>query len=122
MNDTVFNAAEQVKQAGGVASIAARCGGRCGSCTGVRACGRLRAGRGFWRCCNIGYVIVVVGGTVVGVVLVGGAVVDDGVFRDVCDGIPGIVDGGVLGINVGQIDEYRKSGKPNGCRTEPYSY
>ena len=51
----------------------------------------------------VGYVIVVVGYAVIGVVLFGFVVVDDGVIADVGNSFVYLVDGGVLGVDVGKV-------------------
>ncbi len=72
---------------------------------------RTRRGRGrFSRCragtggrCVIGYVIVIFRGLVVGVVLLGFVVVDNGRIGNVGYGFVFLVDGGVLGVDVGKV-------------------
>ena len=53
--------------------------------------------------CVIGYVVVVFRGLVVGVVLFGLVIVDDGRIRNVGNGFVILVNGGVLRIDVGQV-------------------
>ena len=55
------------------------------------------------RLCVIGYVIVVLRGLVVGVVLFGLIIVDDGRIGNVCNGFVFLVDGCVLGVDVGEV-------------------
>ena len=93
LNHIVTDFNQNSKDSGGIASITARFRGSCG----VRV-GRGRRGRRF-----VGDVVVIVGYGIVGVVLLGFVVVDDGVIADVGDGFVVFVDGGVLGVNVGQV-------------------
>ena len=91
MNHIVTDFNQYSKDSGGVASIAARFRGRCGVRRGRRG-GRF-----------VGDIVVVIGYTIVGVVLFGFVVVDDGVIADVGNGFVVLVNGSVLGVDVGQI-------------------
>ena len=88
------------KDSGGIASIAARFRGRCGVRGGR---GRRSGTGGRCRLCVIGYVVVVFRGLVVGVVLFGLVIVDDGRIRNVGNGFVILVNGGVLRIDIGQV-------------------
>ena len=93
-----------------VTGIAARLAGlRCGD-TAARLWGRRGSSAGVWcgaggrcRLCVIGYVIVVLRGLVVGVILLGLVVVDDGRIGNVSYGFVFLVDGRVLGVDVGEV-------------------
>ena len=90
MNHVVANFNQYGKDSGGVASIAARSRGRCG----VRV-GRGRRGGRF-----VGDILVIVGYGIVGVVLLGFVVVDDGIVADVGDRFVVFVDSRILGVDV----------------------
>ena len=99
MNHIVTDFNQYSKDSGGVASIAARFRGRCGVCARVRCRRGVRRGRRRGR--FVGDIVVIVGYTIVGVVLLGFVVVDDGVIADVGDRFVVFVDCGVLGVDVG---------------------
>ena len=52
---------------------------------------------------GVSYVVVVFRGLVVGIILFGFVVVDDGRIRNVGYGFVFLVDGGVLGVDVGEV-------------------
>ena len=99
LNHIVTDFNQYSKNSGGVASIAARFRGRCGVCARVRCRRGVRRGRRGGR--FVGDIVVIVGYTIVGVVLLGFVVVDDGVIADVGDRFVVFVDCGVLGVDVG---------------------
>ena len=86
---------QDLHDAGGVAGIFTRFR------RGRRICAGVRRGRRRGR--FVGDIVVIVGYTIVGVVLFGFVVVDDGVIADICNGFVVFVDGSVLGVNVGQV-------------------
>ena len=91
LNHIVTDFNQYSKNSGGIANIAARFRGGCGVRRGRRG-GRF-----------VGDIVVVIGYTIVGVVLLGFVVVDDGVIADVGNGFVVFVNGGVLGVDVGQV-------------------
>ena len=99
LNHVVTNFNQYGKDSGGIASIATRFRGRCGVCARVRCRRGVRRGRRGGR--FVGNVVVIVGYGIVGVVLLGFVVVDDGVIADVGDRFVVFVDCGVLGVDVG---------------------
>ena len=101
LNHIVTDFNQYSKNSGGIASIAARFRGRCGVCARVRCRRRVRRGRRRGR--FVGDIVVIVGYTIVGVVLLGFVVVDDRIVADVGDRFVVFVDCGVLGVDVGQV-------------------
>lgn len=93
LNHVVTNLYQHIQKAVCIASIAARCRGRCG----VRARRRRRGG------CFVGDVVVIVGYGIVSVVLFGFIVVDNGVVTDIGNCFVVFVDGRILGVDIGQV-------------------
>ena len=88
---------QDLHDAGGVAGIFTRFR------RGRRICAGVRRGRRRGR--FVGDIVVIVGYTIVGVVLFGFVVVDDGVIADICNGFVVFVDGRVFRVNIRQVGE-----------------